>query len=214
MQEKPQTETIEDLIKRRSDFLREYQNEAYAQRYRESVERVRAAEASSGGTALTEAVAKSLFKLMAYKDEYEVARLHTARSFQDKLKEQFEGDFKINYHLAPPFLAAEKDGRGRPVKRAFGPWMTSAFRVLAAMRSLRGTAFDLFGYTEERRMERELIEWYQGIIETILQRLPLEGPEKLIALAAAPMDMRGYGPVKEAAVKQVREKVAALLAST
>ena len=210
--EKPQPETTDEMIERRRAFLCDYQNEAYAARFMNLVTRVRSAEAAFSSTALTEAVARSLFKLMAYKDEYEVARLHTQSGFQEKLKEQFEGDFRVVYHLAPPLLSTEKDHRGRPMKRSFGPWMTRAFRLLAAMKGLRGTPFDLFGYTQERRMERDLITWYEGIIDTILRRLPAEGPEKLLALAAAPMDMRGYGQVKEAAVRDVRKRVEALLA--
>ena len=124
-----------------------------------------------GSTALTAAVAKSLFKLMAYKDEYEVARLHMETGFLDKLREEFEGDFTVNYHLAPPLVPSAKDARGRPLKRRFGSWIQPAFRILARLRFLRGTAFDVFGYTRERRTERELIGWYRSLVEGLLPRL-------------------------------------------
>ena len=131
--------------------------------------------------------------------------------FARQLAETFEPGFRLNYHLAPPLLAVGSDARGRPLKRAFGPWMGAAFRLLAPMKRLRGTAFDPFGHTAERRMERELIAWY----EDILARCPaaLAGAEapRWRRILAAPMDIRGYGPVKEAAAATVRDEVAVLL---
>ena len=145
---------------------------------------------------------------MAYKDEYEVARLHMESGFLDELRENFEGDYKVNYHLAPPFLAAGKDARGRPLKRRFGPWIQTPMRALARMKRLRGGVFDLFGYSAERRAERELIGWYEGLLETLIGRLRNEEPRALLDLAEAPLEIRGYGPVKEEAIQKVKAKVA------
>ena len=217
-------ETIDALITRRADFLTQYQNPAWADRYRRRIEQVREREtaALTGQQAtrprpgvddsdlpLTAAVARSLFKLMAYKDEYEVARLHVRPEFLDRLRDQFDGDLKLNFHLAPPFLPAGRDARGRPRKRAFGPWILPAFRLLARMRGLRGTALDPFGHTAERKMERGLIDWYEAVVDTLLSRVGQEPIETLVAIAAAPMDIRGYGPVKDAAVASVKARVSA-----
>src|SRR3954462_9881229 len=148
-------ETLDSLVARRVEFLAAYQNAAYAERYRGLVERVRIAELPLGKTLLTETVAKGLFRLMAYKDEYEVARLHTETGFREKVAAQFEGDYTINYHLAPP-LVAKRNAKGELVKRKYGPSMVLGFRMLAKLKGLRGTALDVFGRTEERRMERAL----------------------------------------------------------
>ena len=212
--EEARPETLDEVIARRVSFLTDYQDAAWAERYRDTIERVRAAEKGFGPEALTDAVARSLFKLMSYKDEYEVARLHMSTGFLDEINRQFEGDFKVNYHFAPPMLGGAKDARGRPLKRQFGQWMQTPLRLLARFKRLRGTAFDLFGYTEERRMERELIGWYEGIVETMLTMLPTQGPAALVDLAKAPMDIRGYGPVKDAAVKTVKARVTQLLESS
>ena len=174
---------------------------------------MRQAEKAHGSEVLTEAVARGLFKLMSYKDEYEVARLYTTPGFQDELRRRFEGEFKVRYHLAPPLLAFGRDARGRPRKREFGPWMRFPFRLLARLKRLRGTAFDVFGYAHDRRMERSLIGWYENLIGTILARLHAEPPHALLALARAPLDIRGYGPVKESAAKRVLADVAAVLAA-
>jgi indolepyruvate ferredoxin oxidoreductase len=155
-------------------------------------------------------VARSLFKLMAYKDEYEVARLHTQTGLQAKLRQEFDGDFKVNYHLAPPLLPSRKDARGRPLKRQFGPWIEPAFRALARLKFLRGTPFDPFGYTRERRMERNLIAWYETLLTELLRLLHAGSVGSLTEIAALPMEIRGYGPVKEAAVEKVKAKVASL----
>jgi indolepyruvate ferredoxin oxidoreductase len=206
------SETLDEIIARRAAFLDDYQNEAWAARYRAKVAEMREAEKRHGGEALTEAVARALFKLMSYKDEYEVARLHMRRDFLDELKRNFEGDFKINYHLAPPLWPSGVDARGRPLKRRIGPWIQTPMRVLARLKVLRGTRFDLFGHTAERRMERELIAWYETLIEAIIARLGVVRHEILLAIATAPMEIRGFGPVKEAAVNKVRREVAARLA--
>jgi indolepyruvate ferredoxin oxidoreductase len=168
---------------------------------------VREAEGALGSETLTDAVAHSLFKLMAYKDEYEVARLHMETGFLDELRQQFEGDFTVHYHLAPPLLPSKLDARGRPRKRSFGPWIQTPMSVLAKLKVLRGTPFDLFGYTAERRTERALIAWYEGQLDRILQNLDPQRFADLLAIAKAPMDIRGYGPVKEAAIHQVRSNV-------
>jgi indolepyruvate ferredoxin oxidoreductase len=131
--------------------------------------------------------------------------------FLDELRENFDGDYKVNYHLAPPFLASGRDARGRPLKRRFGPWIQTPFRLLARMKGLRGTALDIFGYTTERRMERELIGWYESLLDIMIGRLRTERPQTLLALAQAPMEIRGFGPVKEKAVKAVKAEVARLL---
>jgi len=149
---------------------------------------------------------------MAYKDEYEVARLHMESGFLDELKREFEDGFSVQYHLAPPFLPSGRDARGRPRKRAFGQWIQMPLAVLARLKVLRGTPFDPFGYTAERRTERELIVWYEGLIEVMLDRLDAPNLPDLIAIAKAPMEIRGYGPVKEAAIVKVKTEVDSLLA--
>jgi indolepyruvate ferredoxin oxidoreductase len=207
------TETLDEIIARREAFLKDYQNAGWAARYRAAVDRARAAENAYGSEEHTQAVARSLFKLMSYKDEYEVARLHMRTGFLDRLKEEFEGDFTVHYHLAPPILPLGHDARGRPNKKAFGQWIQSPFRVLARLKFLRGTAFDPFGYTAERRSERELIGWYEGVVETLLSSLGKADLEALAAIAAQPMEIRGYGPVKDKAVVEVRAEVAARLAA-
>ena len=160
---------LEALIERRANFLVNYQNAAYAQRYRDFIATVQGAEASTGKTRLSEAVARNLFKLMAYKDEYEVARLHSDPAFQQRLRDQFEGDFQLKFHLAPPLLAATND-QGELIKQTYGSWMLGVFGWLARFKGLRGTALDIFGNTEERRTERALIQEYRASIDAILAR--------------------------------------------
>ena len=203
-------ETLDQMIARRAAFLEAYQNRAYAARYQAIIARVRRAEAALGTEALTEAVARALFKLMAYKDEYEVARLHMASGFLDELRREFEGDFVVNYHLAPPFLPTKPDARGRPRKRRFGPWIQMPLKMLTHLKVLRGTPFDPFGYTAERRAERELISWYEAQIDALLGKLGATHLPDLLKIARAPLEIRGYGPVKEAAIHKVRAEVAEL----
>ncbi|MEK9279636.1 MULTISPECIES: indolepyruvate ferredoxin oxidoreductase family protein [unclassified Bradyrhizobium] len=207
----PVAETLDQVIDRRAEFLTGYQHAAYAAHYRGAIAKVRRAESRLGSEALTDAVARSLFKLMAYKDEYEVARLHMQTGFLDTLNREFDGDFKIKYHLAPPFLASKRDARGRPRKRAFGQWIQTPLAILARLKLLRGTPFDPFGYTAERRAERELIGWYEGLIETMLARLDATSLSDMVVIARAPMEIRGYGPVKDAAIAKVKAEVASLL---
>jgi indolepyruvate ferredoxin oxidoreductase len=212
-EEKTKTEDLDAIVVRRAEFLAGYQNVRWAKHFRDLVERVRAAEASvGGGDALAKAVAKSLFKLMSYKDEYEVARLHMQTGFIRKLREEFEGDFTVHYHMAPPFLPLGLDHRGRPRKIELGQWMQAPMRLLARLKFLRGSAFDPFGYSAERKMERELISWYEALIETMLEKLPQTGAARLLPIAEAAMDIRGYGPVKKKAVTQVKARVEKLLA--
>jgi len=207
----PKAETLDQLVARRAEFLTAYQNDAYAARYRSIIEKVRSAEAPLSSEALTEAVARALFKLMAYKDEYEVARLHMQSGFLDELKREFEEGFGIRYHLAPPFLPSKHDARGRPRKRAFGQWIQMPLAMLARLKGLRGTAFDPFGYTAERRTERELIAWYEGLIDRMLGQLDAARLPDLVTIARAPMEIRGYGPVKDTAIAKVKPEVERLL---
>jgi indolepyruvate ferredoxin oxidoreductase len=173
---------------------------------------VRAAEARLGNaTRLSESVARYLFKLMAYKDEYEVARLHTDATFLAKLNAQFEGDFKLVHHLAPPLFASKND-RGELVKKPFGPWMRSAFGLLAKMKGLRGTAFDVFGYTEERRTERALIAEYRAAVDELLAGLSNDKLALAVQIARLPEDIRGYGHVKARHLAAVRGQWAELMA--
>jgi indolepyruvate ferredoxin oxidoreductase len=188
-------ESLEALVARRVEFLTAYQDAAYAQRYREAVEQVRAAEQPLGKTLLAETVARGLFKLMAYKDEYEVARLHAETGFREKIAAQFEGDYKVNYHLAPPLLAKRND-KGELVKRKFGPATYQLFRVLAKLRGLRGTALDVFGRTEERRTERALIGEYRQTVQELVAGLQPGNHALAVEIAALPEKIRGYGHVK------------------
>ncbi|HET6828136.1 MAG TPA: DUF6537 domain-containing protein, partial [Ramlibacter sp.] len=196
-------ETLLDLVERRAQFLAGYQDEAYAQSYREFVEKVRIAEASLGKSSLSEAVARSLFKLMAYKDEYEVARLHTQTGFRERVAEQFEGDFRIHYHLAPPLLAKRND-KGELRKRKFAPATVLALRVLARLKGLRGTPLDLFGRTEERRTERALIGEYRAAIDEVLAGLEPGRHALALEIARLPERIRGFGHVKARHLAAVR----------
>ena len=206
--------SLEELIERRVQLLTGWQDAAWAQRYRSVVERVRQAESAlgTGSTTLTEAVARSLAKLMSYKDEYEVARLYTDSRFLKQLDEQFEGDWRIAMHLAPPLLARRND-KGELVKQRFGPWMLRAMRLLAYGKRLRGSWLDVFGRTEERRMERELISQYTALIDELLPCLDRERLPLAVDIAQLPMGIRGFGHVKEAAVQRYIEKRDALLAT-
>ena len=204
--------SIDELLKKRVEFLTGYQDAAYAATYQAFVEKVRAAEAALGkGTALTEAVIRYLFKLMAYKDEYEVARLHTDPAFLAKIDAMFEGDYKLVHHLAPP-LTAKRNDKGELQKRPFGPWMRSAFGLLAKLKGLRGGAFDLFGKTEERRTERQLINDYRACIEELLKGLNAGNLALAAEIARIPEDIRGYGHVKERHLGAARAKWDGLMA--
>ncbi len=201
---------LAEMVATRVNFLTGYQDAAYAARYKAFVEKVQAAEAQVGGTALSEAVARYLFKLMAYKDEYEVARLHTDPAFTDKVAAMFEGDYRIVHHLAPP-LVAKKNSRGELIKQPYGPWIRSAFGVLAMLKGLRGTALDVFGRSEERRTERALVEQYQSCIEELLPTLNTGNRTLAAEIARIPEEIRGYGHVKERHLKAARPKWDALM---
>jgi indolepyruvate ferredoxin oxidoreductase len=202
------------LIERRAAFLTEYQDAMYAQRYRDTVSAIATAEQTGarGCAGLAEAVALNLFKLMAYKDEYEVARLHTDDAFQQKLQRQFEGNFKLEYHLAPPIFTSRDPATGMPRKHAFGSWMVHAFRLLARMRRLRGTAFDIFGYTRERRMERQLIADYEAVVGELGGVLSVDNHALAVEIASLPEQIRGFGPIKQCNVERTRAREAELLA--
>ncbi|WP_042425568.1 indolepyruvate ferredoxin oxidoreductase family protein [Comamonas granuli] len=205
--------SLAELVAQRVEFLTGYQDAAYAAQYRALVDKVQAAEAPLGaGARLAEAVARYLFKLMAYKDEYEVARLHTDKAFTDKIAAMFEGDYKIVHHLAPP-LTARKNERGELVKKAYGPWVRSAFGWLARMKGLRGTALDVFGKTGERRMERALIQEYRACIEELLAGLAPERLALAVQIASIPEEIRGYGHVKERHLQAARTRWQGLMAA-
>jgi indolepyruvate ferredoxin oxidoreductase len=189
-------ETLDKLVERRVEFLTAYQDATYAQRYRDLVERVRAAEAQTGeGDSLARAVAKNLFKLMAYKDEYEVARLYSDASFEKRLRNTFEGDFSIKYNLAPP-LFARRDANGRLIKSEYGARMKHAFLLLARLKWLRHTPFDPFGHTEERKTERQLMRDYESMVEHCVSTLSADNYADAVALASLPERIRGFGHVK------------------
>jgi indolepyruvate ferredoxin oxidoreductase len=187
---------LEDLIAQRYDFLTAYQNTAYAKRYESFVNTVKQKEQAFGKTVLTESVAKNLFKLMAYKDEYEVARLHTDKQFLERVKTQFEGDFKVHYHLAPPLLA-KRNERGHLIKQKMSPSMLLVFKALSRFKFLRGTALDIFGKTEERQTERALIQEYMDSVTEVLASLSIENHSIAVQLANVPDQIKGFGHVKE-----------------
>ena len=214
--QKPQAmaSDLDEIIARRRHHLAEYQDEAYAQRYLNLIKRVRAAEAKvgAGNTALTEAVARSYHKLLAYKDEYEVARLFTAPEFAAELAATFEGDYRLEFHLSLPWSRGAAPGE-EPKKQSIGSWMLTAMQLLAKFKFLRGTALDPFGRNAERVQERELIAEYEATVETILSGLTAHNREAAIALARLPETMRGYGPVKERAVAAAKAKREELVAA-
>ncbi len=193
------SQSLDEVIERRAAFLTEYQNARYARRYRDLVARVRAAESDKvpGQQSLSEAVARYLFKLMAYKDEYEVARLYTDGTFRKQIANAFEGDnLRFEFHLAPPLLARTEEATGEPRKMSFGPWMLSLFGVLRHFKFLRGTPFDPFGYSAERRTERKLIEDYDALVSEIIGALTEQNHPVAVGLAVIPEKIRGFGPVK------------------
>ena len=199
-------QSLATLIKRRAGFLTDYQNAAYAARFMALVDQVRAAETRLGlGNKLTMAVAKSYSKLMAYKDEYEVARLYTDGRFIDKLKAQFEGNFSVKFNLAPPLLS-RKDEHGHLIKAEYGSWVWRAFGVLAKLKALRGTRLDLFGYSAERKRERALIDSYRDTILALLATLNADNHAVAVELASLPEKIRGFGHVKDAAMVVAHEE--------
>jgi indolepyruvate ferredoxin oxidoreductase len=208
------SESFDEMVERRAKFLANYQNAAYAGQYRALVDRAKATEATraSGKCGFADAVARYLFKLMAYKDEYEVARLYTDGSFEKQVKAEFAGDsLRFEFHLSPPLLARRDKTTGLPRKMNFGPWVLPAFRLLAKLKFLRGTALDPFGYSLERRTERKLIEDYEAMLEEVFASLTPENHHLAVGLAAIPEKIRGFGHVKQRHLVTAKAEEAALL---
>ncbi len=197
-------DNLENLVEKRATYLKQYQNNGLASRYRDLISKVEGAETRlEKKNELTNAVARYYFKLLSYKDEYEVARLFTNGDFERRIAETFEGNFKLRFHLAPPILGG-KNPNGRPRKREFGPWTIVAFRLLAKLKRLRGTPLDPFGYSSERMMERQLISDYESMIEHLVQNLNTDNHRFAVALARLPDEIRGFGPVKKKAVEKTQ----------
>jgi indolepyruvate ferredoxin oxidoreductase len=208
-------EDLDTLIAHREAHLERYQDRAYAQRYRALVERVRAAEStlSPGQTALTRAAAGSYARLLAYKDEYEVARMYADDAWRKRLGRQFEGDYRVEFNLAPPFLSRTDPVTGRPRKRRFGAWLGKLFPLLAKGKRLRGTALDPFGRTHERRMERALIEHYEDLVTQVLGTLDHRNHVHAVELLDLPGTIRGFGPVKAASITAARKRQSELMSA-
>ncbi len=206
---------LDEVVERRVAYLTDYQDAAYAARYLEAVRRVEAAEAerTPGQSGLSLAVARYLFKLMAYKDEYEVARLYTSGDFAAKLARQFDGDVRLHFHLAPPLLSRPDPETGELKKREFGPWVFRAFGILARMRGLRGTAWDIFGRTAERRGERQSIVDYQAMLDEILGGLDADNHALAVEIASLPEKIRGFGHVKQQHIEAQKADEAVLVAA-
>ncbi len=206
-------EAFEEIVAKRSDFLTAYQNAAYAERYRAMLDKIRAAEAikAPGKHGLADMAARALFKLMAYKDEYEVARLYTNGEFHKKLNQEFEGNFSLSFHLAPPILGATDRNTGRPRKMEFGSYMMNAFRVLAALKGLRGTWLDIFAYSPERKLEVAMIGDYDKLLAKMAASLTPANHATAVALAELPLEVKGYGYIKDSNYKQTKAKEAVLL---
>jgi indolepyruvate ferredoxin oxidoreductase len=198
--------SLDEIVAHRTQLLTDYQNEAYAARYVHLVEQVRKVAFDGGyGEALPRAVAINYAKLLAYKDEYEVARLFTDGRFMENVAKQFEGNFKLSLNLAPPMLPG-KDASGRPRKRAFGSWMLLVFRLLTKFRFLRGTLFDPFSYSEDRKLERNLIKGYEQDVVTAVRLLSPKTHDIAVELLSLPDQIRGYGPVKEQSVEKAKAR--------
>jgi indolepyruvate ferredoxin oxidoreductase len=205
--------SVDDVLVSRMRLLTDYQNEAYAGKWRTFVDDVRVRVTAlklKEGEKFVREVALTLAKLMAYKDEYEVARLYTDPKFMQRMREQFSGNFKMSFSLGPLWLPG-KDSTGRPKKYSFGSWMMPVFRVLAALKGLRGTPFDVLGWHSERRMERRLIEDYRALIQAILPRLTADNLTVGIEVAQAASQIAGYGPVKDASVQTYRQQLETLM---
>jgi indolepyruvate ferredoxin oxidoreductase len=205
-------EGLDERIARRAAILTDYQNAAYAQRYLDLVARVRAAEATLGSQRLGEAVVSNYFKLLAYKDEYEVARLYSDPAFWRAMDARFDGNFTVNFHLAPTFLARPDPASGRIKKLVFGPWMKTAFGWLSKLRRLRGTPFDIFGYHPERKAERALIRQYEEDVTMLLDGLTPDTLPLAVEIASLPEEIRGYGHIKAGSIAKAVEKRNAQLA--
>jgi indolepyruvate ferredoxin oxidoreductase len=191
------------MIARRADFLAAYQDAEYAARYRARLDDFRATLPADAPEDALRAAARGLFKLMAVKDEYEVARLHGLAGFKEELAAKFEGDFRVHYHLAPPLLGRRK--------REFGPWMGVALRALARMKGLRGTIFDPFRYHGEARLNRDLLAWYEAALTRVAENWTAQNAADAMTVLTAPDDIRGFGPLRaESAEKSRRDAEIAL----
>jgi indolepyruvate ferredoxin oxidoreductase len=208
------SQSLDEMVERRVKFLTDYQDAAYATRYADLVAQVRAAEAQAmpGITELTDAVARYYFKLLAIKDEYEVARLYAESDFTKRVAAQFEGDYRLTFHMAPPVFNRPDPITGVPRKSVYGPWMMKAFGMLAKLRRFRGTSLDYFGRTEERRTERALIGEYATVVAEIVAKLTPQNHGTAVDLASVPEHIRGYGHVKEAHLKTAKTREGVLLA--
>jgi indolepyruvate ferredoxin oxidoreductase len=208
------SQSFDEMVDRRVKFLTAYQNAAYAERYRSLVAKVKGAESTlaPGKRGWAEAVARNLFKLMAYKDEYEVARLYSDGAFRKQVADTFDGDkLSFEFHLAPPFLARRDPITGIPRKITFGPWVMTAFAWLAKFKGLRGTRFDPFGYSQERRAERKLIVDYEGMLDEVMTALSPANHHVAVGLAAIPEKIRGFGHIKARSIMVAKADEAALL---
>ncbi|MDP2374300.1 indolepyruvate ferredoxin oxidoreductase family protein [Reyranella sp.] len=205
--------TLDEIVAVRVKHLTGYQNEALAERYKALVDKVRAAEqiATPGRTDLAEAVARNYSKLLAYKDEYEVARLYADAAFDAQLAGQFEGDYKLKFHLAPPLFSQRDPKTGHLIKQEFGAWMLPAFGMLAKLKGLRGSKLDIFGYTQERKTERALIGQYETLVAELLKTLSAANHALAVKLASIPDDIKGYGHIKDTHLEKARKKEAELL---
>lgn len=206
-----QLQTLDDLLEHRANFLSDYQNPRYAKKYLQIVDTVRQAEAVYGAEDLTHTIAQTLFKLMACKDEYEVARLHTHPAFKEKLQQEFEGDYQLNYHLSIQLFPGKKDAQGRPKKKQYSHRIETVFCWLAKLKVLRGSPFDVFAYTAERKLERSLLRWYTTEIDQCLKKLSAENRQNYVQAFALVNDVRGYGPVKTESIIRIRKQVTDLL---
>jgi indolepyruvate ferredoxin oxidoreductase len=203
---------LDELLERRVRFLTDYQNAQYAAKYRSLVESVRSVEKEKANSSkLAEAVARYYAKLLAYKDEYEVARLHADGAFEKKIGAMFEGDYKVVYHLAPPLLARRDPTSGEPRKMRFGPWVLPLFKILKNLKGLRGTGFDIFGYTAERRAERALIAQYEDTVRRLLAGLTPQNHALAVEIASLPEEIRGFGHIKQKNLATAHAKRDALL---
>lgn len=209
----PAATELSEIVARRAQYLTDYQDTNYAQRFRDRVEKIEECEqrVEPGSQKLAHAVAKNYFKLLAYKDEYEVARLHTQTGFLEDLRKRFRNDFTPEFHFSPPIFARKDPVSGRPKKYRFGPWILPMLRILAHMRGLRGSIFDIFGYTAERRAERRLIAEYEELLDRFADELTAERLETAVALAGLPDAIRGFGPIKLAAIADAAERRRGLL---
>ena len=212
-------QSLSEVINYRYEFLIHYQNQAYADRYRTLVdkvhqaERVTFADRDEDQCLLSLAVANNYFKLLAIKDEYEVARLYTNGQFEQQLNQQFEGNFSLKFHLAPPLLASRDPVTGYQIKHEFGGWVLPLFRQLAKLRFLRGTKFDLFGYSPERKMEQRLLAEYEWTLGEVIEGLDQSNYQTAVEIASLPEKIRGFGHVKEYNRLQAKEREEQLMAA-